>query len=63
MNKEAKIQVENQKWLTLAIKQGIISQLYKDGFLTENIYRRLTLSIGFSLEKPAKKAAEITKDH
>ncbi len=63
MEREDKIQVENQKRLMLAMKQGIISQLYKDGFLTESIYRKLTLSVGLPLEKPAEKTVMITKMH
>ena len=48
---EKEIQIKNQKRFMLAIKHGVISQLYKDGFLTEDIYRKLMLSIGFSFEK------------
>jgi len=50
MNEE-KIQVKNQKGFILAVKHGIISQLYKDSFLTEAVYRKWMLSIGFPLEK------------
>jgi hypothetical protein len=52
MEREDKIKVENPKGFMLAVKKGIISQLYKDGFLTEVVYRKLMFSLGFSLEKP-----------
>lgn len=42
---ENKIQIKSQKGFKLAIKQGIISQLYKDGILPETVYRKLMLSI------------------
>ncbi|MDF2855388.1 MAG: hypothetical protein K0Q87_1239 [Neobacillus sp.] len=48
---EKEIQIKNQKEFILAIKHGVISQLYKDGFLTEAIYRKLMLSIAFPFEK------------
>jgi len=55
--------IENKLEFKQIIKRGIISQLYKDGFLPESIYRKLTLSAGLPLEKPAEKAEGIAKKH
>lgn len=49
--REEKEQVKNQQGFMLAIKHGIVRQLYKEGFLSESAYRKIMLSIGFPIEK------------
>lgn len=53
--REEKEQVSNQQGFMLAVKHGIISQLYKDGFLSESVYRKLMQTNNFSVENSGKK--------